>query len=1442
MLLTLPSRDHIRALLAMLTLVGLLGMALGQRASTTPARTTTADNVVPAPPPPDTTLRDLLQANNDIRTIPQLPQVGAWSLVLGNPSISGEGVGIVIDKPGQAVIYPTTGLLLPKMGTIEFSLTPTAPSDAANAKPRVLLDSWANGGNARWKLVLQGTKLTLSLTDDRGQTKSLDVNVNWPAKSMRRIDILWDIASLNLLVDGNNQGKIDQPSLPGREPLGIVLGNSTDFQNPAMCTVSSLRLSMSRQYPAPPSPIVLENPSAEELTLLKAQGNERRLFPMFERLRQQNVQEIPFAYALAYSDIGDLDRAIQTVTPITNAPNNPLYVRAILLRADLLALQQNYVDAYEQLQVLTTNADQAIRVRAQVKQAKILYDSGQKAEGMRLIGQVIAGNPNVKEINDALLLIGMEKYNTGDFEQAVRALGIIFNNSAPPRETVPIGIPFPIKVSDSTLSTRSSDAGLQVTAKTTSGDTKQITLMPAFSKGLYVGDLVTMLGKPDPTDTAKLHVRGKDRITISYFDRLANAERSYSVGLATDATLQAISEAGVAIVREVEEYQKKNILDDNWTLIGQLPKTASAFFRDPMDGSLLHKGHRFDPKFFSNIKGGQGIYIELNDPDRAISENKDTVTVDVSAQSGAAMKAELTETDAFSGIFTTVLKTTPQDEPKPGLLSVGKNDLITVKYVDPDPAANGKDPIHIATVAIRTYDGKITVTREIPDPTEEDPGHTVSMLAYRINAEPDAKDSTVVVTVDDRDLDISDAADKTTIKLKTEAGVELPLTLMETGTHTGILTGKVRLSTGEAGGDVPVLKVKPGEKITAMYSDEEDVLGKSVDRTYIFRANIAENAVVKFFRQIVEKPAKTTTTAAAMPASFGPPAQPKISWEETTILVPGTVYRLDVTDGDIVSPGLKEFYSKVTLKSADGAFVDVPVRCQTGGFAIDKFGTVTEKPTIFSGDFFVRLGDKDSPTHAYFSQMGDNNVSSLSVIDVKDEETVSNTLWSMPAINVQGRDQLTATYIEPLTADNKHDVPQSVKLHVAGDAVISLLNMKGNPIDVMKPGMPFEVQIEDPKGDISAKRDTIKATITTTANEHLEAELTETDIHSGIFSAIVQTVFGTAPMDNPDHKNIIAVPFGGKISIAYHDVETALGVPADRSYDLATAGTSDSEGSLLSKVFDDPKFEVETLVRLGESLYAVGAADLAMNKPAPGAPHTNAKLQESARLLQTVVNRFPTSEFVVESLFLTGKIRSAEQKYDEAEKLFTRVIDEYPDCDFVPQALYQLVLLYYDQDNIEKSTEAAMHLVYGFPKNATVADAVLRIAEYYYIKKKDYLTAAFIYRRLIERFPDNPKVDLISYRMATAYYRAGLAGDPAGLPNAIRYYMEFSDKYKDHELAPDSLYWAANAYLKSKSDKRAFTLLTKLLITYPNAEISAYAKRLRDKMKDDNPQLTAEDF
>jgi len=1414
----------LRAALTGVLLVGLLAPAFAQ------------GGAPPAAPAAGTTLLDLLQLQGDaIRTLPRLPRVGAWGLAPGSP-VSGEGnFGIQIDKPGQAVIYPTTTLLSPTAGTIEFSVKLPANYDPANAQPRTLLDTLPAAGASRIQLVLAGGKLTLTWIDEANAAKTAEGAVNWTPRSIHKVAVLWDAADAGLYMDGVALGKADGAKSFAREPLGIVLGNSREMNSPSGLAVSNLRLSTAREPNTPANIMRMgNNIPNEELTLKMAQGYDRSLYPLLERLKGQNLLEVPFAYALAYADIGDTARAMQAVTPIANDPKHTLYLQAVFLRADLLTDQKDFVGAYDQLQVLATSADRTIGIRAQVKQAEVLYEQGNKAEAIRLIGEIIGRYTDLPDINDAYLVVGMDKFKSGSYQDAFRAFNFIGIPGAPPRQSVQIGLPFEIKVADPDLNVRIADFGLPITVVADSGDKEEVVLKPAFSRGVYLGSVETALGLPKPGDGI-LQVRGNDKIKLHYIDRLsgdgANVDRVVALDLATDANLIALAQSALPVYREALDYQKKNILDDRWEIVGTLPKTASKFFRSPQDGSLYKKGMRFDMSFVARVKAGQSFYAELSDPDEDISDQADTLQIEVATASGKNMPATLTETGVHTGIFTAVVKTTLEGQPKEGALEVRKNDTITARYVDGRPAAGTRDPVHISRMSIQmTTDGKINCERELLAPTEEEKSRKVMVDAVRV-----PNGSQVFVSVEDRDLDATEGKEKVKVTVKADSGATLELNIDETDDVSGAFLGSFRVATAEAkvGADVPVLTVKPGDMVTATYTDDENMKNEPTARTATFRVNIAENARVTLSRQIVEQPpAPESKTLTA-------PLPPKISWVDTNVLVPGSLYRVTLVDGDVVPTRADQMWTRVTLKSANGATVDVPLHGgPVGGRKENEPADDTKErfTTVFSGEFFARLGDSASPLRAYFSQTGEG---SLSLIDMKaDEDVSSSTLWSVPAINVQGKDAVKVVYIEPITADARQNQPLVVGMRVAGDAALSVLNAKGNPLENLKPGMAFELQVNDPNGDITPQRDTIKASLTTSANDKLDVTLTETDFHSGVFSAMVPTAYAKIGVPN---NTALEVPFDGKITIAYQDAETIAGAAQRRTASLITRPLADAEGQLLTKVYDEPTFEVETLVHLGESLYAVGAAELTTEKVPNDKGRTNAKLQEAARLLQQIIDRFPTSQYVVESLFLTGKIRR-EEKNPDAEKLFTRVIEEYPDSEYVPQALYQLVLLYYDQDDIDKATEACMRLVYGFPKNPVVADAVLRIAEYYYNKKKDYLGAAFIYKRLIERFPDNPKVDLITYRMATAYYRAGLAGDPTGLIYAIRFYLEFVEQYKDHELADDALYWAANAYLKQMNPRKAFTMLTKQLITYPDGDMKAYGTRLRDKIKDDYPNIQAESF
>jgi len=1383
---------------------------------------TAARAQAPAAAPGGTTLIDRIQPlPGELRTLPILPVGGAFGLMLNKPEIGAQGAGVRIEKPGQAVVFPTVELLAGPVGTIQFFVTPGAdPVDAA--ANRVLLDTLPVAGPSRILVSLTGTKLTLSYTDDAGAVKTIEGTVNWPASTPQRVTVLWDATDMSLVIGNATLGKIEAPKPMAREPLAVVLGNSRDFKSPALLTVSSLRLSTARELVGPVNPGAQNDTiPVEELTLRMAQGYQRRLYPLLERLRQVGVVEVNYAYALAYSDIGDVEKALQTVTPITKEINSPLYVPAVFLRSDLLVSTNKHSDAYEQLQVLASSKDIPTSVRAQVKQASVLFEQGNTAESKQLISDILARYDDIAQINDAYLMIGLERFKQGDFQSAYRAFRSIGIPGAPPQQSVAIGTPLQIKVADADLNARVSDIGLQVIITATSGDKEVLMLKPSFSRGVYIGSVETSLGAPKAGDLT-LQVQGDDKIQMSYIDKIseegANIQRTFGMTLATNGEVVVLAQSALDVYREVKKYQKLNLLDNNWVVQGDLPKTATEFFRDPETGLLRPRGYRFAQDFITNIKQGQSVYVEVNEPDEDRTNKVDTIQLDITTQGGKKMPVTLTESGTNTGVFSAIVKTTPDDKPQAGLLDVSTNDVITANYKDARPAAGTKDGNRLSKVTIRSAAGTIAAGIEV---LNEDAENGKSILrVYRVSG----NNTPLIVQVADRDLDIGDTPDKVTVTVRAESGAEVPLTLTESGNHTGQFNGTIKISSEGLPG---ALKVKQGDQITLLYVDDDNPSKKPENREYQLRANIAESATWTFSRQIITYPKIDSNSKSATQ----PP--PIVTWEETKTFVPGFVHRIRLVDPDVIPTKAGDFDTEIKLKATNGATVTVPLRG-----VVDASRKET-RDFAFGGDFFVRLGDKSSPERAFFSQTG-------SVVDIDEEK--AGRLWSVPSIAVQGKDKVELLYTEPLTGDAKRNVARTDSFRVAADGEVALLNERGNKLEKIKPGMSFDLEIRDANGDLTDKRDTISALVTSSNGDTLNLKLQEKERHSNVFLARVKTAFGaTAKADE-----ILDVPFDGKITVKYMDDETIVGTAAERLAELTTRPLGDADGILLTKIYEDAKFEVETLVRLGESLYAVGAAELNTNKPKEGMPRTNAKLQDATRIMEQIIKRFPTSEYVVESLFLTAKVRREEKNFEVASDLYKRVIDEYPDSEFVPQALYQLVLLNYDQGNIDEATESAMHLVYGFSKNPLVADAFLRIAEYYY-NKKEYLTAAFIYKRVIDRFPDNARIELISYRMATSYYRAGLAqfDDPKTtkdsaktLAQAVRYFIEFSDTYKDHELADDALYWAANASMKQglgvRGTQRAYTLLTRQLITYLDGDMKTFATRLRDKIKEENPTMEAE--
>ena len=103
----------------------------------------------------------------------------------------------------------------------------------------------------------------------------------------------------------------------------------------------------------------------------------------------------------------------------------------------------------------------------------------------------------------------------------------------------------------------------------------------------------------------------------------------------------------------------------------------------------------------------------------------------------------------------------------------------------------------------------------------------------------DGNGDLVHVTVDDRDLDVTDAPDTVDVNVKSDTDMPgITVTLTETGDHTGVFTGLLELgNTSDDTADI--LEAVDGDTVTATYDDELDGEGNDPDAVEAFLSVVA---------------------------------------------------------------------------------------------------------------------------------------------------------------------------------------------------------------------------------------------------------------------------------------------------------------------------------------------------------------------------------------------------------------------------------------------------------------------------------------------------------------------------------------------------------------------------------------------------------------------------
>lgn len=154
---------------------------------------------------------------------------------------------------------------------------------------------------------------------------------------------------------------------------------------------------------------------------------------------------------------------------------------------------------------------------------------------------------------------------------------------------------------------------------------------------------------------------------------------------------------------------------------------------------------------------------------------------------------------------------------------------------------------------------------------------------------------------------------------------------------------------------------------------------------------------------------------------------------------------------------------------------------------------------------------------------------------------------------------------------------------------------------------------------------------------------------------------------------------------------------------------------------------------------------------------------------------YSDSELADENQFLRGEIRMAQGRLLEGAQEFQRVIANYPDTQFFDDSIakqYEIgdELFEVGQARLDKrwrplrkrpikrAGEVYAMVVDNQPFTAAAAEAQYKIGLTHYVRK-EYLTAAFEYRRVVEDYSASEWVNEASYGLAMCYYNLSLPPD-----------------------------------------------------------------------------------
>ncbi|MBI1337212.1 MAG: tetratricopeptide repeat protein [Phycisphaera sp.] len=413
-----------------------------------------------------------------------------------------------------------------------------------------------------------------------------------------------------------------------------------------------------------------------------------------------------------------------------------------------------------------------------------------------------------------------------------------------------------------------------------------------------------------------------------------------------------------------------------------------------------------------------------------------------------------------------------------------------------------------------------------------------------------------------------------------------------------------------------------------------------------------------------------------------------------------------------------------------------------------------------------------------------------------------------------------------------------------------------------------------PELDKGPGRDITTVRLQAQSGVAVDYELRETDVHTGVFKGSFTLSYATTPSESPTSTQERPAQPQPQPSVVLHglpvrygDLVTVtsprLGNEAPPTVSLSVNLGSDGFIEPFSKQYSEDASAIQTTFTLAECYFELAKHHRTMGQESLA----RREMGHAEKLLAEAVDAHQDSEMKAHAEYLLGNLaqeyadlskndQSKREMYQTALARFSSIPLDYPDTEFAPKAQFKKALVYEKLGQVDIAVEEYVKLAYKYPNHELIPSVMSRLGAYFQdqglahkttaegleenkndaeaqgeaIKERDlatkeYLKAAQVFKKLLERFPTDPLAGLAGLRSAQNYMRAGHFNEAiAGFKRVVD-----NEEYDDKEIRSQALFWSGISHERLGDLKTAYQEYRRVTFDFPD---SVWAKQSRGRLAD----------